>query len=147
MEKEILLVSACLMGVRCRYDGGGKELAELPALLRRYHLVPVCGEVMGGLPTPRAPAERAGERVLDRDGRDVTEAFRRGAEEAVRLAKLYGAKKALLKERSPSCASGSIYDGSFTGTLRDGWGVTAEALRESGVMVLGESRAGELLEE
>ncbi|MGM9661562.1 MAG: DUF523 domain-containing protein [Oscillospiraceae bacterium] len=146
MEKETLLISACLMGVCCRYDGGGKELPELPQLMRRYSLVPVCGEVLGGLPTPRVPAERVGERVLDRDGRDVTEAFRRGAAEAVRLAKLYGAKKALLKERSPSCGSGSIYDGSFTGALRQGWGVTAEALRQSGVTVLGESRIGELLE-
>lgn len=147
MEKETVLVSACLMGVCCRYDGGGKTLAALPRLMERYHLLPVCGEVMGGLPTPRIASERVGERVLNRAGEDVTAEFRRGAEEVLRLAQLYGARRALLKEKSPSCGSGRIYDGSFTGTLREGWGVTAERLRDHGIEVYGESRVEELLEE
>ena len=86
MEKETLMMSACLMGVNCRYDGGGKALDQLPQLMARYHVVPVCGEVLGGMTTPRVPSERVGERVLSRDGEDVTAAFRRGAEEVLRLA-------------------------------------------------------------
>lgn len=143
--KETLLMSACLMGVRCRYDGGTKVLPELSRLLERYQIVPVCGEVLGGMPTPRIPSERVGDKVLDRNGEDVTSQFRRGAEEVLHLAELYGARKALLKERSPSCGSGRIYDGSFSGQTTDGWGVTAELLRNSGIEVFGESRLIELL--
>ena len=143
--KEVLLMSACLMGVHCRYDGGCKVLPELPQLMEQYHVVPVCGEVLGGMTTPRIPSERVGDKVLNRAGEDVTAAFQRGAEEILRLAELYGAKKALLKERSPSCGSGRIYDGSFSGTLTDGWGVTAELLRCKGIAIFGESRVNELL--
>lgn len=146
MEKEILLMSACLMGVNCRYDGGGKALDQLPQLMERYHVVPVCGEVMGGMTTPRIPSERVKERVMDREGNDVTAHFRRGAEEVLHLAQLYGAKNALLKERSPSCGSGEIYDGSFSGGKTAGWGVTAELLRDNGISVYGESRVLELLD-
>ena len=138
-------MSACLMGVNCRYDGGGKKLPELPQLMERYHLVPVCAEVMGGMTTPRTPSERVGERVIDREGHDVTKNFHRGAAEVLQLAQLYGAKKALLKERSPSCGSGEIYDGSFSGKKTIGWGVTAEKLRDNGIAVCGESRVDELL--
>lgn len=145
MEKETLLMSACLMGVACRYDGGAKTLPQLPRLMERYHVVPVCGEAMGGLPTPRPASERVGERVCSCQGADVTAAFRRGAEQVLALARLYGANRALLKERSPSCGSGTIYDGSFSGTLTAGWGVTAELLRDAGIAVYGESRAEELL--
>ena len=146
MEKEVLLMSACLMGVNCRYDGGGKTLPELSQLMERYHVVPVCGEVLGGMTTPRVPSERVGERVLDREGKDVTENFHRGAAEVLRLARLYGAEKALLKERSPSCGSGEIYDGTFSGGKTAGWGITAQLLRDSGVAVYGESRVSELLD-
>ena len=143
--KEALLMSACLMGMRCRYDGGCKVLPELPQLMERYHVIPVCGEMMGGMSTPRIPSERVGDKVLNRAGEDVTAAFHRGAEEILRLADLYGATKALLKERSPSCGSGRIYDGSFSGSLTDGWGVTAELLRDRGIIIFGESRSKELL--
>lgn len=143
--KDVLLMSACLMGVNCRYDGGGKMLPELPRLMERYHVVPVCGEVLGGMTTPRVASERVGDRVLNREGADVTAQFHRGAEEVLRLARLYGAEKALLKERSPSCGSGEIYDGSFSGSKTPGWGVTAELLRDSGITVYGESRVEELL--
>ena len=145
MNKEVLLMSACLMGVNCRYDGGGKMLLELPLLMERYHVVPVCGEVLGGMTTPRVPSERVGERVLSRNGEDVTAHFQRGAEEVLRLGRLYGAQKALLKERSPSCGSGEIYDGTFSGGKTVGWGVTAQLLRDSGITVYGESRVEELL--
>lgn len=141
-----LLISACLMGVKCRYDGGRKPLDCLDELMERHVLVPVCPEVLGGLPTPRTPSERVGERVLMKDGQDVTEHYRRGAEEALRIAQMSGCEWALLKERSPSCGSGTIYDGSFTGKLCSGDGVCAHLLKQHGVKVLGESRAQELLE-
>lgn len=136
-----ILVSACLLGVRCRYDGKSKPHPAVERLMEQHTLIPVCGEILGGLPTPRVSAERQGERVVTADGCDVTAAYRRGAEEVLRLAERYGCKAAILKERSPSCGSGRIYDGTFTGTLTDGWGVTAELLRDHGICVIGESEA------
>ena len=136
-----ILVSACLLGVRCRYDGKSKPHPAVERLMEQHTLIPVCGEIFGGLPTPRVSAERQGARVVTADGRDVTAAYRRGAEEVLRLARRYGCKAAILKERSPSCGSGRIYDGTFTGTLTDGWGVTAELLRDHGICVIGESEA------
>ena len=136
-----ILVSACLLGVRCRYDGKSKPHPAVERLLEQHTLIPVCGEILGGLPTPRVSAERQGARVVTADGCDVTAAYRRGAEEVLRLAERYGCKAAILKERSPSCGSGRIYDGTFTGTLTDGWGVTAELLRDHGICVIGESEA------
>ena len=146
MKRPAILVSACLMGVNCRYDGGGKCVPELEELMELAQLVPVCPEIMGGLPTPRTPSERVGDRVLMRDGTDVTQAFRRGAQEALRLARLYGAQIAVLKERSPSCGSGTIYDGSFSGGLTAGYGVAGEMLRENGMQICGESKIRELIE-
>lgn len=108
-------------------------------------MVPVCGEIFGGLPTPRPPAEIQGDQVVTRDGRDVTEAYRRGAEAVLEMARLTGAEAAVLKERSPSCGSGAVYDGTFSGVLTEGWGVAAGLLREQGIRVLGESRLEELL--
>ena len=136
-----ILVSACLLGVRCRYDGKSKPHPAVERLMEQHTLIPVCGEIFGGLPTPRVSAERQGARVVTADGRDVTAAYRRGAEEVLRLAERYGCTAAILKERSPSCGSGRIYDGTFTGTLADGWGVTAELLRDHGICVIGESEA------
>ena len=136
-----ILVSACLLGVRCRYDGKSKPHPAVERLMEQHTLIPVCGEILGGLPTPRVSAERQGERVVTADGCDVTAAYRRGAEEVLRLAERYGCTAAILKERSPSCGSGRIYDGTFTGTLTDGWGVTAELLRDHGICVIGESEA------
>ena len=141
-----VLVSACLLGATCRYDG---KCAEAEAVRREACVrgwIPVCPEQLGGLCTPRTPAERQGDRVCTRNGGDVTDAYRRGAEEALRLAKLYGAKYAVLKERSPSCGSGEIYDGTFTGTRVFGDGVTAELLKKNDIAVYGESRIGELIQ-
>ena len=146
-EKPRMLVSACLLGVSCRYDGGGKALDGLERLMERYELIPVCPEQLGGLPTPRTPSERRGGRVVSRDGADVTDAFRRGADQACRLAGLYGAKLALLKARSPSCGSGTVYDGSFTGRTVPGSGVAAEALAAMGVMVYSEENLSSLFDE
>lgn len=144
---EHLLISACLLGAKCRYDGQCKPLLQLVTLAERFDLVPVCPEQLGGLPTPRTPAERVGETVLTQDGRDVSEQYRRGAEQAMHLVDVCGCKLALLKERSPSCGHGEIYDGSFTGRLTAGDGVTAALLRENGIIVYGESEIGRLLEE
>ena len=142
-----ILVSACLMGVKCRYDGGGELAPGIRELMERCHLVPVCPEIMGGLATPRTPAERQDGRVVTQDGQDVTGAYLRGAEEAVRLAKLFGCRYALLKERSPSCGSGRVYDGTFTRNLIPGDGVAAARLREEGLTVYGESSIGQLLKD
>ena len=117
-----VLVSACLLGVPCRYDGQSKRHPLAQELCRRHRVIPVCGEIFGGLPTPR-----------------------RGAEAVLELARLTGAEAAVLKERSPSCGSGAVYDGTFSGTLTAGWGVAAGLLREQGIRVLGESRLEELL--
>ena len=129
-----ILISACLLGARCRYDGVSKLQPWISDLAERHILVP----------TPRPPAERRGDRVMTRDGGDVTAQYRRGAEEALRLCRLLGCEAALLKERSPSCGSGMVYDGTFTGVLTAGEGVTAELLRAQGIPVYGESRVAEL---
>lgn len=143
-----VLVSACLLGVNCRYNGIPKEVAEVKELLKRedISLIPVCPEQLGGLPTPRTPSERKGECVVSSEGEDRTDAFLRGAEEALRIAKLYGCEAAILKERSPSCGSREVYDGNFTGTLVPGEGVTAELLRKNGVKVFGENELLSFLE-
>ena len=138
--KEKILVSACLLGLPCRYDGKSKPCDAVIALNEKYELVPFCPEIYGGLETPRTPSERVGGRVIMKDGRDVTENYMRGAHSALELCKTHGIKRAILKERSPSCGSGEIYDGSFTGTLQKGNGVTADLLLESGIVVVGEAK-------
>ena len=125
-----ILISACLLGLPCRYDGASKPQLWVEELARRHELIPMCPEQMGGLPTPRNPSERRGDRVVMRTGEDVTEQYRQAA---------------VLKERSPSCGCGAVYDGTFTGTLTAGDGVTAALLRAHGIRVLGESQVLELL--
>lgn len=143
-----ILISACLLGLKCRYDGGGKTLPPLTELLGRADLsfVPVCPEQLGGLPTPRPPAERVGERVRTRDGGDVTEQYARGAAQAEELARLTGCRCALLKARSPSCGSGVIYDGTFTGRRVPGDGVTAARLKSADIPVFDEEHWAEFLD-
>ena len=139
-----ILISACLLGACCRYDGASKAHPLAALLAERHTLVPVCPEQLGGLPTPRPPAERRGGRVVTRSG-DVTEQYRRGAEETLKLCKLLGCEAAVLKERSPSCGRGQVYDGTFSGTLTAGDGVTAELLAAHGIPVYGESQIEKLL--
>lgn len=138
-----ILVSACLLGCPCRYDGQGKKHPEVEALRARGHeLIPVCPEVQGGLPTPRLPAERQSDgRVVNQEGADVTQAYQTGAELALKAALEQGCELAILKERSPSCGSGQIYDGTFSRRLIPGDGVTTQRLRQAGIKVLGESQA------
>ena len=139
-----LLISACLLGACCRYDGASKAHPLAALLAERHTLVPVCPEQLGGLPTPRPPAERRGGRVVTQSG-DVTEQYLRGAEETLKLCKLLGCEAAVLKERSPSCGRGQVYDGTFSGTLTAGDGVTAELLAAHGILVYGESQIEKLL--
>ena len=140
-----ILISGCLLGLRCRYDGASKPHSAVEALARQHTLIPICPEQLGGLPTPRPPAERLDERVLTKEGVDVTAQYHRGAEEALRLCWLFGCEAAVLKERSPSCGCGEIYDGTHTGTLTPGDGVTAQLLTAHGISVYGESQIEMLL--
>jgi len=138
-----VLVSACLVGEAVRYDGRAKTSAS--AVLRRWldegRVVPLCPEVAGGLTVPRPSAElRDDGRVVTKDGRDVTEAFARGAQRALEEARAHGVTVAVLTEKSPSCGTHQVYDGCFTGTLRDGEGVTARLLRENGVKVFSDAQ-------
>ena len=142
---ENILVSACLLGIGCRYDGKHKANSEVLKLGEKYNLIPVCPEIYGGLPTPRVPSERIGDKVMMKNGSDVTENYQRGAKEALELCRIYNIKTAVLKERSPSCGKGEIYDGTFSGTLTERDGVTAELLMANGIRVLGESEINILL--
>ncbi|WP_177162865.1 DUF523 domain-containing protein [uncultured Fusobacterium sp.] len=139
-----ILISGCLLGLKCRYDGKEKKLSEIEKLIELYNLIPVCPEQLGGLPTPRIPAERVKDRVITQVGVDVTKEYQIGAEEALKIAKLYNCKKAILKEKSPSCGCGKIYDGTFSRNLIVGNGVTAELLLKNGIEVFGESEVDKL---
>ena len=137
-----ILVSACLLGTPCRYDGASKANAAIMALQEGHTLVPVCPEVLGGLPTPRPPAERQEDgRIVNRAGADVTAQYQSGAQAALKLARQEGCTMAILKARSPSCGKGKIYDGSFSGNLVPGDGTAARCLSEAGVLVLDEDEA------
>ncbi len=146
-----IAVSACLLGAACRYDGRAKKDAAVAALAGAHELVPVCPEVLGGLPVPRVRCELvAGERsvrVVDEDGIDRTDAFVAGAVRALEIAKKEGCELAVLKAKSPSCGAGRIYDGTFTGTLMPGFGVAARAFRKAGIRVLNEDALANILPE
>ena len=142
-----VLISACLLGQYCRYDGQTKVYPQVQDLLGRddIHLIPVCPEQAGGLATPRPPAERQGERVVTADGTDVTAQYRRGAEAALQLARLYNCRTAILKANSPSCGSGTIYDGTFRHRRISGDGLTAALFKANGVQVYNEDTFAALL--
>lgn len=151
----MILVSACLVGMNCRYNGGHKLRAELAQMVGQGRALPVCPEQLGGLPIPRPPAEiqggaggevLAGEALVkDKRGADVTEAFLRGARETIKLARLAGAHVAILKEGSPSCGSCRVYDGSFSGKTRAGTGVTTALLKDGGLAVFSEENYRQFL--
>ena len=140
-----ILISGCLLGLKCRYDGKEKKLPEIEKLIKLYNLIPVCPEQLGGLPTPRISAERVKDRVITQVGADVTEEYQLGAKEALKIAKLYNCKKAILKEKSPSCGCGKIYDGTFSRNLTDGNGVTTNLLIDNGIEIFGESEIEKFL--
>ena len=135
----MILVSACLCGVNCKYNGQNNLSVDVLELLRKGEAILVCPEQLGGLPTPRTPSEiriiNGQTKVYTNDGKDVTENYQRGAEEVLKIAKELNIKKAILKRKSPSCGCGEIYDGTFTNTLTKGDGITAALLIKNGIEV------------
>ena len=142
---KMTLISACLVGINCMYNGASDSRQHFIEQIVQGNMLPICPEQLGGLPTPRSPSEIAGgtgEDVLDNKARiytkygvDVTQAFLRGANETLYLARLVGAELIILKQNSPSCGCGRIYDGTFTGTLREGNGVTAALLLRENIRI------------
>ena len=143
-----VLVSACLLGENCKYSGGNNRNEKVLAWLeeRGYEAVPVCPEQLGGLPTPRTPAEMVDGVVMTRDGKNVDAEFRRGAELALARGRKDGIWMAVLQPRSPSCGAKQIYDGTFSGKLIPGDGITTELLRRNGVEVTGGSCLDRLIQ-
>ncbi|MCC0631817.1 DUF523 domain-containing protein [Clostridioides sp. ZZV15-6388] len=135
----MILVSACLIGINCKYSGDNNENKEVKEYLKGKDFILVCPEQLGGLSTPRPPAEIVGGKVITKeDYKDVTENFVRGAEETLKIAKLYVCSEAILKEGSPSCGCNLVYDGSFSGKKIPGKGITAKLLEEEGIKVKSE---------
>ena len=132
------LCSACLLGVKCRYDGKTKSNEKVIELAKRETLIPVCPEQLGGQSTPRPNSEIMNGRVIEQDKKDVTEEFERGAQEVLNLAKVFGINEAIFKQRSPSCGCGQIYDGTFSGKVIEGDGVTTTLLKKNGISVITE---------
>lgn len=141
----MIIVSACLVGTQCKYSGGSNTHQGVLAYLHGKDWVSVCPEQLGGLPTPRTPAEIQGGsgedvlqsrvKVMTETGEDVTGSFIKGAEQTLKIAQMIEAKEAVLKQRSPSCGCRQIYDGSFQGKCKDGQGVTAVLLQKHGIRV------------
>ncbi len=141
-----VLISACLYGEKCRYDGGDNLVSRLDEIKKFCNLFPVCPEVLGGLETPRNPAEIIGEKVVSNVEKDVTNEYKKGAEIALETALRNGCEIALMKAKSPSCGSGRIYNGTFTRTLTSGDGITVKLLKENGIRVFDETQTKEFLE-
>ncbi len=136
MNREpVILCSACLLGVACRHDGKSKVYKKVLDLASEEILIPICPEQLGGLPTPRNTSEIRGGKVVTEKGVDVTGKFEEGAKQVLALAELFGCSEVILKQRSPSCGSGKIYDGTFSGIIVEGDGVTAKLLKENGISV------------
>ena len=147
MDMEKFLVSACLMGIFCRYDGNTNEKEEIKALQKKYIFIYICPECDGGLPIPRAPSERKNDLVINSLGEDNTPYFVKGAAHALEVAKKYGITKAILKSKSPSCGKGQIYDGTFSKKLIEGNGLTTDLLIENGIKVYTELEWKELIDD
>lgn len=142
-----ILVSACLLGRNCKYSGGNNRSEAVLTLVQGQSVIPVCPEVLGGLPTPRVPSEIRGGRVVSREGRDVDPFFRRGAALALERARSAHIDLAILKSGSPSCGVHEIYDGTFSGRHIPGQGVFAAALSREGVRIIDEHEAERLVRE
>ena len=145
MNKDKLLISACLTGKNCKYNGGNNQIERLRELVEEYELIPVCPEQLGGLSTPRKPSEITGKKVVNADGVDVTESFSSGAELTLKIALENNCRLCLLKERSPSCGANLIYSGDFSGTVIKGSGITASLLRENKFEIFTEEEIDKLL--
>jgi len=143
----MILVSACLCGVNCKYDGGNNFNEFLYQKLKEGKLIPICPEQLGGMTTPRFPSEIIGSakdvlkgkgQVVNIKGEDVTKFFIKGAYETLNIAKAFNCKAAILKSKSPSCGKGYVYDGTFSNKLKEGNGITVEFLLKNGVEVVDE---------
>lgn len=140
-----ILVSACLLGYNCKYNGGNNYNNDIVSLGDEFEIIPICPEVFGDLPTPRKPSERIGEKVLTADGDDFTKNFKKGAEIALKMCLENSCKYAILKAKSPSCGYGLIYDGTFSGATKSGNGVTSDLLIKEGIEIYNENNFCELL--
>ncbi|WP_027131824.1 DUF523 domain-containing protein [Fusobacterium necrophorum] len=145
MEKEKILISACLLGIPCRYDGRDNKIESLNLLQQQFDFVPICPEQLGGLSTPRCPCEIQENKVMSKEGKDCTREFQEGAEKSLKLAKQWNIKTALLKAKSPSCGFGQIYDGSFSKKLITGNGLTAALLEKEGIRIFCETELDKFL--
>ncbi len=136
------LVSACLAGVNCRYDGKDYPYDKVVELVNQGEAIPVCPEQLGGLTTPRISCEIVNQpgdpKVINKEGVDRTKEFLLGAERTLAIAKVLGVKKAIMKSKSPSCGCGQIYDGTFSGNLIPGNGLAVERLLQNGIEVITE---------
>lgn len=144
MEK--ILISACLVGDKTRYDGKGNYHPLVKELLEKYELVPFCSEVEGGLSIPRTPSEIKGDHVINKSGKDVTRNYQAGAEKALNICKYLDIKIAILKDGSPACGVHQIHDGNFTGRKIKGMGITASLLSKNGIKVISEDEIQTLLD-
>ncbi len=140
-----LLISACLIGENCKYNGGNNLVDNFDYFKNHYELIPICPEILGGLPTPRLPSEIIDGQAINKAGENVTKEFRYGAQKALEIAKLNECDLCLLKERSPSCGVNLIYDGSFSGKVINGMGITAKLLKEQGFTVFSEMETEKLM--
>ncbi len=140
-----VLVSSCLLGNNCKYNGKNNYCLELVEFLKNDQVIGVCPEQLGGLPTPRMPSEIKNKSVIRQDGKDVSAEFMQGAKKSLDIAMNNACKIAILKKKSPSCGFGEIYDGTFTSTVIKGNGVTADLLYKNGIVVLNEENYKEFL--
>lgn len=138
-----ILVSACLLGINCKYSGGNNFAESIIKLKDIYNIIPICPEQLGGLKTPRNPCEiievNDDFNVIDKCGNDFTNEFRKGAKECLKIAKMFNCKIAILKERSPSCGVAEVYDGTFKGNVVTGQGLTTKILLQNGIKVYNEN--------
>jgi len=146
MHRINVLVSSCLFGESCRYDGKANYCDSIEDLKNICNLIPACAECLGGLPTPRTPCEIIDGKVISKTGEDLTKTFVAGANQVLEIAKKNNCTIAFLKQRSPSCGNGLIYDGSFSGALIPGYGITAALLKKNGLKVFNEFNVCDLLE-
>ncbi|MCT4661014.1 MAG: DUF523 domain-containing protein [Tissierellales bacterium] len=131
----MIAISACLAGVSCRYDGNANTCKKAQELIKEGKAIIICPEQLGGMETPRTPCEIKDGRVINENGEDKTKEFIKGADEALKICKLYGVKEAILKSGSPSCGYGRIYDGNFSRIKIDGNGITAQKFIEAGIKI------------
>lgn len=136
MTKEKILVSACLAGINCKYNDKNNENEKIIELIKEKDVILICPEQLGGLKTPRTPAEIKNNKVINKEGIDVTEEYQKGAQEVLKIAQKFNIKTAILKSKSPSCGKGKIYDGTFSNKLIEGNGITAELLKKHGIKVI-----------